>query len=168
MNEKEIIPRNHGVLMWNRDEVEYTKEQFEEAMLKLCKLRTNRPKLAVELATYRKYVPVLMKKCDLISEMNSSLKKQIDRYGTDSEEKKHKRWSEEEDLLLIEMACSDMSLLEVSTTMGRTPSSIKTRLSKLVGVKRISSEIAGRFIGTVNGEQTEGVLKGTLYKGETA
>ena len=66
--------------------------------------------------------------------------------------------------MLIELATTNMSMLELSTTMGRTPSSIKTRLSVLVGKERLSQEIAGKFLGLLNGNIVDGEISGILYK----
>ena len=137
-----------------------------EAAYKLSTIIQNRPKsIVVELNTYRKYVPQLIKALiDATMVMNASVK-QSERYANPKAEKDHKRWTENEDKMLIDMVCyKDCSMMEIATTFGRTVSAIQTRLTYLVGVKRLSQQIAGKFIGKINGEQTEADLVGTVYK----
>lgn len=75
------------------------------------------------------------------------------------------RWTKEEDEILIEMVCKqDGTIYELASTFGRTIPAIKTRVSKLVGLKRLSAEVAGQFIGTLDGEVVEGKINGTVYK----
>ena len=118
-----------------------------------------------DLILYRKYVPKLIQICQQQQEIIDGYTKTFDRYITDSEKHKNKRWSKDEDEVLIELVCdNDTSLLEISTTLGRTPGAIKTRLSNLVGTKRISQKVAGRFIGTVNGDRSDCEINGVIYK----
>lgn len=77
----------------------------------------------------------------------------------------NKRWTADEDEKLIELVCAgEWSPIEISTTFGRSIPAIKTRVSKLVGLKRLSAEIAGQFIGTIDGEKVEGRIDGKVYK----
>ena len=140
-------------------------EKVQNAIDAVYKVITERPSLLEEIKIYRKYVPVLLEEIWSMSECIQTFGTRLERYNTDSEDKKYKKWTKEEDEFLIEMICdSRCSMLELSTTMGRTVPAIKTRVSKLVGLKRISQEVAGKFIGTINGNHAECVLDGTLYK----
>lgn len=66
--------------------------------------------------------------------------------------------------MLIEEVCGDTSIHELSLMFGRTPSSIKTRVSTLVGLERISQEVAGRFIGKINGDDANADIEGIVLK----
>lgn len=80
-------------------------------------------------------------------------------------ERGRKRWTSQDDELLIEMAShDDTTIVDLSQQFGRTPGAIQSRISKLVGIKKMSAEIAGRFIGTLNGEFVEGDIDGTVSK----
>ena len=141
------------------------KEEGGEAVARLQQITTESRGAGKDLALYRKYVPKLIKLFLQQQALIDGYQKTYDRYLTDSEEHKYKRWSKDEDELLIEMVCgNEKSLLEISTTLGRTPGAIKTRLSNLVGMKRISQKIAGRFIGIVNGDQKDCNINGIIYK----
>lgn len=111
-----------------------------------------------ELETYRSVIPLLI---DYINILETSYM-----YIADPKYNKNKRWSKEEDEYLIESVCEDdaVPLPVLASGLGRTAQSIKQRISYLVGVKRLSQQIAGKFIGTVNGEESEVQLEGTLYK----
>ena len=77
----------------------------------------------------------------------------------------NKRWTDEEDEMLIEMACDDeVSMIDLALFFGRSPGAIQTRITNLVGVGRISQEISGRFVGSINGEHVAGVIEGELRK----
>ena len=89
----------------------------------------------------------------------------IKRANDKTSERSHKKWSSIEDEQLIDaVSKGDSSIIELSCVFGRSPSAIKSRVSYLVGIKRVSSEIAGRFIGTINGASIEGNIRGQLTK----
>lgn len=80
-------------------------------------------------------------------------------------ERSRKRWTEEEDNLLIEMAVADgTTTVELARVFGRTPGAIQSRITYLVGIERLSSKVAGRFIGTIDGEQAEVEIDGIVSK----
>ena len=159
-----------GVLTWFKDEDEFcgiAHEKGIEAAEKLDKIICFPPDVLTELKIYRKYVPELLKDYIRTIRDNNAHIKVMKRMRTDSEEKKYKKWTDAEDNELIELVCdSELSILDVSVTMGRTVPAIKSRLTKLVGIKRLSQEVAGRFIGTINGNHADCVVDGTIYKAE--
>lgn len=97
----------------------------------------------------------------LINRMLSELNRLSDGYA----ERSRKRWTQEEDEMLIEMAARDeVNVLDLTRTFGRTAGAITTRISYLVGIQKMSTRVAGRFIGWLDGEQVEGEIDGTLSK----
>ena len=135
------------------------------ACVKLYKLCTV-PKGSTfhQLQQFRKLVPDLIHAyCELFELLNASVE-QIERVNTESEINKNKRWTDEEENLLIELVVSDTPILEISTIMGRSASAITSKVSKLVGLERISQKLAGKFFGTINGEEVSGEIKGTVQK----
>ena len=92
---------------------------------------------------------------------------QINTLERKSAKNANKKWTKDEDELLIELVTDDdVTDIELMAKFGRSMGAIKTRVSTLVGLNRISQEIAGRFVGTINGEKVEGKIDGTVYKGE--
>ncbi len=99
-------------------------------------------------------------------------KKIIDGYDLEAKrlsdkyaQRSRKRWTETEDLMLVEMATHDnMTMMTLSQEFGRTPSAIASRLSYLVGIEKLSSKVAGRFIGTIDGKQAEVEINGVVSK----
>ena len=121
--------------------------------------------MAQKYRAYERYVPTLLKLYFDYQEMVESLGKQIERYEKAAAARKNARWTDEEDNALIEMVVQDgIGIHELSTMFGRSPASISTRLSKLVGIGRISQDIVGKFVGTINGEEVSGHIDGTLTK----
>ena len=117
-----------------------------------------------QLQQFRKLVPDLIKAYRELFEMLNASVEQIDRVNANSEINKNRRWSEKEENLLIELVVSDTPVLEISTIMGRSASAITSKVSKLVGMERISQKVAGKFFGTINGEEISGEIKGTVQK----
>lgn len=77
------------------------------------------------------------------------------------------RWTKEEDERLIEIVCShrdDWAPFEIAASFGRSIPAIKSRVSKLVGLNRVSQEVAGHFFGTIDGIEMSGSIDGTVYK----
>lgn len=90
---------------------------------------------------------------------------ELDRMDAKFGERSRKRWTKEEDEWLIEMAShDDTSVIDLSRMFGRTPGAIQTRISYLVGIEQLSSKVAGRFIGTIDGEQVEAEINGVVSK----
>lgn len=117
-----------------------------------------------QLQQFRKMVPDLIKAYCEASELNQNFSKQFDRILEKTEKNKNKRWTEEEENWLIDLVVNDTPIIDISTAMGRSPSAIKSKVSNLVGLKRISQNIAGKFFGTINGEEVTGLIKGTVCK----
>ena len=87
------------------------------------------------------------------------------RINDQAQDRSNKRWTAEEDEQLIEYVCREgASIITATTIFGRSPGAIKQRVSQLVGIKRMSQEVAGKFIGTLNGANIEGNIRGQLVK----
>ena len=154
----------HGVLLCKSQDQMVDGKDVGWAIAQIELMKYQKPNFMKEMNTYRKYIPLLIAYCRQMDQLAKAYQELFDRYESDSISKKGQRWTDEEDELLIELATTNMSMLELSTTMGRTPSSIKTRLSVLVGKERLSQEIAGKFLGLLNGNIVDGEISGILYK----
>ena len=157
-------PRTDDVAMWNPKTFQNATTEMNKALFTLLKLQRERPKsIVVELNTYRKYVPALIELYFLRDDMVTALGKEIERFHNDCDDKKHKRWTKEEDNILIDIICSgQQSPMETALVFGRSVSAIKTRVSTLVGKKRISQKVAGKFIGRITTNDTETHIDGVL------
>lgn len=157
--------KNNGILtrISHLDLVD--KEKWGKAFQAVLNNIKNRPSSSYkELNVFRKNVPILLYAFMAMEEETRNVALYALRMETDCEDKSHKRWSKEEDELLIEWVCSDVSITKISLSLGRTVPAIKTRLTYLVGIKRLSQKVAGKFIGEINGKQSEANLVGTIYK----
>ena len=77
------------------------------------------------------------------------------------------RWTQDEDEKLIELVCDgSWTIYEIANSFGRSVPAIKTRVSNLVGLNRLSKKIAGRFIGTIDGAEIDGDINGIVYRGK--
>lgn len=120
---------------------------------------------AEQLRLFKKYVPKLLSLYLATHEVLCASVKNEERLYDSTAERSRKRWDKDEDDLLVELASrGEMSMTELAVTMGRTPGAIQTRLSQLVGIGRISQSVAGKFIGTLNGENVHGYIDGSLQK----
>ena len=137
-----------------------------QAWYALWAILDNRPKTIIEeVRVYRKYVPVLL---NYVKDANKHIKieqtKNRRLVGIDHE-RANKRWSKQEDELLINLVCEEKhNIHKLSAIFGRSPQAIQSRISELVGVRKLSQEIAGRFIGQIDGETVNGNISGTIYK----
>lgn len=126
------------------------------------------PKPAQLLREIKKYLPSFVKAFEIATKLLRSVVEENNQLLSGMSERSRKRWSKGEDNLLIEYASKEMSVFEIAGALGRTPAAISTRISKLVGIGKISQEIAGRFIGEINGEAVDGYIDGTLHKNTSA
>lgn len=117
------------------------------------------------LRIFRKYVPVVMDNYRILQEVNTAAMKETDRAVNATTQKKNKRWTPEEDDALVNLAAEpENTTMRIAVTMGRTPGAVQTRISQLVGIGRISQAVAGRFIGTIDGEYAECTIDGEVMK----
>ena len=144
----------------------FNRGEICDAAIQLMKVSTERPKsLIAEIATYRKYVPVLIKAYCKQSEWLKKATMQIDRCTDIEYDRGNRRWTSEEDETLISLVCEGKyNIHMISTMIGRSPAAITSHISVLVGRKRLTQEVAGKFIGTINGESAQGEIVGTVYK----
>lgn len=84
----------------------------------------------------------------------------------EQKERVNRPWTKEDDELLIEMASSDgFSTISMAMELGRTPETVKTRISKLVGRKRQSKPVDGIFKGIMKTDDSgETEIKGRVYE----
>ena len=154
-------PRDDGMLLLNREILKGNK-QLERSIIALQGIHHPKKNVFVTMQEYRenadKAITALMNTKELIA----YLCELIERMMADEDANKYKRWTKEADEALIEMICQGDNIYTIATALGRSPSSIHTRTSKLVGINRISKEIAGEFMGTLNGADIKGRIEGTL------
>lgn len=166
---KDYDPTDRGVAIFNYDRVTDqigTKGQIFDRSREIFEL-IHAPKGSPfnQLQKWKKLGAWMLEYCQHQNRMVQMSQEQIARFGQESKGNNNKRWTDEEDELLVDWACKDdVSLLEMSTVFGRTPTAIKSRLTHLVGIRKLSQEIAGRFIGDLDGVRIEGNLKGTLLR----
>ncbi len=145
---------------------EFSRPELINAFQQLAKVSTVKPKsIMVELNIYRKYVPMMIKAYSTMSEGVKKASKQIDRCTDIEYDRGNKRWTSEEDETLINLVCDGKDNIHtISTILGRSPGAIQTHISYLVGRKRLSQEVAGRFVGTINGIDAQATICGTVFK----
>ena len=123
---------------------------------------------AKKLKIANKYVPQLLKGFAATQQTMRAAVMTNDRMASQiegaSQERSRKRWSKDEDEFLIDAIAGGQTALYVSSVLGRTAEAIKTRVSYLVGISKIESDVAGTFIGTLNGVEVSGNLEGKLKK----
>lgn len=121
-----------------------------------------------DLKAYRACVPLLINWALANQSLYRDAEKAVDRMQEGAGSRSNKRWTPEEDEALIEMAASGrQNLLELSVTFGRTPNAVTSRITYLVGIRRLSQEIAGHLTGYINGEPVEGEVVGVVTKRTT-
>ena len=149
-------------------DTEWIGTEGKEALRQIGKVMLHRPKKMIqELLVYRQYVPTLIKVVVAMGDVNRGIRMQNERYEAMTAEKSHKRWTPEEDESLIETVCrEDTNIHEISAIFGRSPAAIQRRITHLVGVKRLSQAVAGRFVGTIGGVETDSDISGIVYREE--
>ena len=119
-----------------------------------------------ELLAYRNYLPVIIQFANDVEMIAIAWRFLAESYG--KEDNSNKKWTKEDEELLIEMVCKDMSMVNIASVLKRSVSAISTKLTNLVGVNRISQSVAGKFIGTANGSEFTADIIGTLFRKENA
>ncbi|MGX8696352.1 MAG: hypothetical protein ACSW8D_08210 [Prevotella sp.] len=135
-----------------------------EALDALAEALQGKMPINKELATYRKYIPSFMVEFFDQGELILSLLESVDEVDSGMAKRNRKRWTEEEDEQLIEMAANGSSMTLMGFALDRTPTAVQTRISYLVGIEKLSVDVAGKFIGWLDGELVEGDIDGTVSK----
>lgn len=163
-----------GVGIIHRDDfIEYVEDKFgdinglRKALLTIRKITTEpRGNIAKQLKELKQAAKVVADGYLYEQELLNSVIKENERL-TQCVDRGRKRWSKEEDEYLIEMVTRDSfnpenGFIELAGMFGRTPGAIQSRITYLVGIKRISQNVAGRFEGKINGEEMSGYIDGVL------
>ena len=160
-----VMPKDKSIGLFDVSELP-NRGEFLEAVHKVYNALQNKPKsIIVELNIYRKYCPILMKVLILSTEIQKTAIREKEQALNGIAKNTNKRWTEEEDNALIEKVCDpNENIQTLSIIFGRTPAAISNRITTLVGVKRLSQEVAGRFVGYINGERTEADIAGIVHK----
>lgn len=119
-----------------------------------------------QLLRWRNVGKEMLEFLELQTKIDKHVNNLLREYEGAASRNKNKRWSELEESLLIELVCSGATMTDIAVQFGRTPQAISTKVSQLVGVSKLSEEIAGHFIGTLNGAEINGNIAGTLNKGK--
>lgn len=118
-----------------------------------------------ELKEWRKIGKNMLVYMKMQAKLNKNMLKQQQRLVTMKSDRSGKKWTPEEDEVLIELICDDeFTLLDVSKTLGRSISAIQTRCSFLTGVENTKKKIQGKFQGKLNGLVIDGTIDGLLIK----
>lgn len=118
-----------------------------------------------QLQLYRHWSRKLIEYQFLYQDLLSMANCDYSRILESTQERSRKRWTKEEDELLVDLAADhEMSAMEIATKLGRSPGAITTRLSYLVGIGQLEQSIAGHFIGWLDGEHVSGAINGELRK----
>lgn len=70
------------------------------------------------------------------------------------------RWDAEEDEALVQWRAEGRDLIEIARSLGRTPQSVATRLSELVGVPQ--GDVERLVHGRLNGVPVDGTFQGSI------
>ncbi len=164
--QKESVMLGNNVLLVDYNKLTGTKEVTKNNICVKLQELCIAPKGTAfhQLQQFRRMVPVLIKAYCEQFEINTAAVEEIERINARVEKNKNKRWSTEEENYLIDLIVKDVPIVEISTILGRSASAITTKVSSLVGLQRLSQNVAGKFFGTINGEEISGVIKGTVQK----
>lgn len=118
------------------------------------------------LRFFNKYVPMLLDAYQVVHAVLGDSLKINNELTRRLGENARKRWTPEDDELLIERVTMDETpnISQIAAEFGRTPSAIMSRVTLLVGRNRVSQEVVGRFVGFMDGDYVEAELDGELFK----
>lgn len=153
------------VALYNGEVISGFMARMHEAVRDIDTLRNNPPKsIHVRMKMYDRVASAFLDHLDFTIEMKRELTKELKQERGARPDRNGKRWLDDEDILLIERVAAGDSIQKIANTFGRTPLAVSGRVSHLVGIKRITEEIAGRIEGYLNGAEVEGVFVGKIRK----
>ena len=92
--------------------------------------------------------------------------------GTDKLNNEGKKWAKEEDEELVNLAAMcyeefgkyDPVYMIAPSIFERSSQAIRTRLSQLIGIERLTVKVEGKFEGDFEGESVRGLISGLVHK----
>ena len=167
---KGLVPENfnpleHGLHIYKESDIPADYYDVSKLLCKIDQLIYNPKKNAyLQLLQWKKIGKAASELLVFQQEMIKNWAEESEQWKAGKARNNRKRWSAGEDELLIEYVSKNVSIHEISKIFGRTPAAISTRVSELVGINKLSQEIAGKFIGKLNGMDIEAHIDGTLIK----
>lgn len=137
----------------------------QKTVVELMRLNSKPPRGSVhqQLQKYRKLTEELLEHYFKLSDVNTHLIAENLFLQGGKPMGHRQRWTDIEDEALIEKACEDdANMLNLAVNFNRTPAAISSRLTYLVGVKRISRHVMGHLTGYLDGEPVEGYVVGEV------
>lgn len=103
---------------------------------------------------------------DQLRRIVHELNKILDAYEDDIEfVNSGQPWTDHEDEYLVRKKAEGCKILELSLNLGRSPASIATRISELVGIPRKTIRIDGKRIeGVLEGDDVDGKFTGLVHR----
>ena len=157
-----------GVRLWDRNKLEERLPDVRKAAYELTRLNAgqSRKNFHQKLKDYQRYSEELLKAHGVQSEVLAAAQKTIHELEAGMAENAGRRWSKEADEALVEMASRDdgHTVVTLAGMFGRSPGAVASRLSDLVGMRRITGEQYLRLSGQLNGKEVDGVFVGTAER----
>ena len=154
-----------GVGLYDRDVASGLVDRVHAAVRDIHTLRNSPPKsIHVRMKMYDRIASTFLDHLDMTAEIRQGMLKERKQDRGARPERNGKRWSEAEDVTLINHVAAGESIQSLANIFGRTPLAISGRVSHLVGIKRITEEIAGRIEGYLDGAEVKGVFVGKIRK----
>ena len=143
-----------------------TIDKGRKAMAALSQVISQPPKSAFkEIQLLRKYAKEVLQYQFIYQDFVEACSEEQSRLIDGMSDRARKRWAEDEDNILVDMASRDEeNITSIAMMLGRTPGAIQTRLSYLVGIEKVSTKVAGRFVGWMDGEHVEVDIDGTVTR----
>lgn len=154
-----------GTHIFDLDAGEKLHENVQWAIENLSKLNHGQSSenLHQRMKLYREASNELINAYAAVQQLLTSYRESYEELTGQASGRNRKRWTAEEDEVLIEIASQgERTLFQLALDMARTPGAVQSRLSYLVGIRRISQQVAGRFVGYVDGEPVDAEIEGVL------
>lgn len=143
-------------------------EEYRNAARELMEMEHRPQKNAfAALAKYRRASKILIEMVNVFQIVHDDQNRELEILNGSGMERDKKRWTPVEDETLVDLASRGTeSLMRIAVSLRRSPGAVTSRLTYLVGIRRVSEEIAGRITGFIDGEPVEGFFSGTLARSQ--
>lgn len=163
MIDKSYKPSDDGIHLYDVQEIERNELTIiKKEMMQL--IHQPDANAFVQLKRWRKVGQRALNMIEMLEQMINDNCEEIETLTSNEDRKKYKRWTPEEEELLIEEVCNGKTPVNLALMFGRSAGAIQSKVSNLVGINRISQEVAGQFFGYIDGKKAEGTINGTVIK----
>jgi hypothetical protein len=151
--------------LYTAAELQKLKQKYVWALSEYGKITNKKPNIVIENKSLRKIAENLIEYSNELTGLNSYLTAKLSLLEEGGEDlvNSGKPWDDTEDTWIVEKKAEGERIESIARTLGRSPFSVASRLSNLVGISR-DRNVDVMIEGLLEKDYVEGHFRGTITR----